>query len=883
VRKAWLLLLAIMAAPVGWLFAPALTGGSSFAFRDAAHFYHPLFEYIRGEWGAGRVPLWNPYENLGVPLVAENTSSVFYPGKLLFALPLDYTWLYNLYIVGHVALAAATSYRLARHLRASTLGSTVGALSYAFSGTVLFQYCNVIFLVGAAWLPLALLYADRMLRFRQPWAALGFGVVVALIVLGGDPHLAYNIGLVSAGYTLLLWWNERRTRREQWSAGGSVEVPGHRMPRSVPWRLVYLAIGTLLAGLIAAVQVLPSLEASPYGERSHYDAPRTVYEYAYQQATSADSVSYERMLKVPSLGHHAHVYAFSLAPWRAIEMIWPNVTGRLFPTHRRWLLAFGVEDTLWLPSLYFGLLPLVLAIGGFSLRRRAPVEIRGLSWLALLAALASFGSYGVGYLLRSILGIDELAVGDEAGGVYWWFVTLLPGYVQFRYPVKLFVLTSLALSMLAARGWRTAWTSSRTVLYLLAAVPVLSLIAAISLSVAWVYFQGELVGRAQANYQGPFDWDGAWSDAFDGLIHASGLAIVLIGLLWGARRSPRDRRVLQMAALAITAIDLAAAQQHLLDFAPAALWSNPIEFTEQHRDFAGRVYRQTSLIPPSFQKTRSEHRYAEAITLERETLSPKYPLPLHIRAMPAAQSVAGEDFNQLIDAARLYSRRMTRHNVPEASVLDMLNVQVAILGEQDRDLLAEPRQIAEGVYLGERSSALPRAWIVHQVDVRPPFESRLERATREYTRELLFPDNQPREWRKIAVVETAEAVSLPATEVVTAAPGETCTIERDEPLVVEIRARLTAPGLVVLADQFFPGWELAVETDGRPRNQPVLRTNRVMRGVVLPPGEHRLVYRYRPKSFYAGAIVSGMTCAGVGIVLLARGRGQRPARPQTVG
>ncbi len=76
-----------------WLFAPALGGGSSFAFRDAAHYYHPLFQYIRQEWGAGRLPLWNPYENLGVPLVAENTSSVFYPGKLLFALPLDYTWL----------------------------------------------------------------------------------------------------------------------------------------------------------------------------------------------------------------------------------------------------------------------------------------------------------------------------------------------------------------------------------------------------------------------------------------------------------------------------------------------------------------------------------------------------------------------------------------------------------------------------------------------------------------------------------------------------------------------------------------------------------------------------------------------------------------------
>ena len=40
----------------------------------------------------------------------------------------------------------------------------MASLSYAFCGNVLFQYCNVIFLVGAGWLPLAILATDRMLR-----------------------------------------------------------------------------------------------------------------------------------------------------------------------------------------------------------------------------------------------------------------------------------------------------------------------------------------------------------------------------------------------------------------------------------------------------------------------------------------------------------------------------------------------------------------------------------------------------------------------------------------------------------------------------------------------------------------------------------------------
>jgi hypothetical protein len=119
----------VVAALAVWIFGPVLAGGQSLAFRDAGHYYHPLFNYIRNEWGAGRLPLWNPYENCGVPLLAENTASVFYPGKLLFALPLSFTWLYNLYIVLHVVLAVATSYLLARQLRARRAGALVGGIS----------------------------------------------------------------------------------------------------------------------------------------------------------------------------------------------------------------------------------------------------------------------------------------------------------------------------------------------------------------------------------------------------------------------------------------------------------------------------------------------------------------------------------------------------------------------------------------------------------------------------------------------------------------------------------------------------------------------------------------------------------------------------------
>ncbi len=199
--------------PFLWCFGSALFSDRGFAFRDAAHFYYPLFDWVQRQWASGRIPLWNPQENCGMPVLADGTSSVFYPGKLLFALPLGYAWNFKLYTMAHVLLAAGASWMLARRWNASPSAAGLAAVAYAFGGSVLFQYCNVVYLVGAAWLPLALWAADRMLVGRSLHAAWLLAVVLALIVLGGDPQMAYHAGLLAAAYGWLLWRDERRARR----------------------------------------------------------------------------------------------------------------------------------------------------------------------------------------------------------------------------------------------------------------------------------------------------------------------------------------------------------------------------------------------------------------------------------------------------------------------------------------------------------------------------------------------------------------------------------------------------------------------------------------------------------------------------------------------
>src|SRR4051812_39053550 len=87
----WIVLALVLLPPVA-IFAPVLFQDRSLAFRDTATFYYPLFQWIEQRWHEGELPLWNPHVNFGTPVVGEASSSVFYPGKAIFLLPLEFSW-----------------------------------------------------------------------------------------------------------------------------------------------------------------------------------------------------------------------------------------------------------------------------------------------------------------------------------------------------------------------------------------------------------------------------------------------------------------------------------------------------------------------------------------------------------------------------------------------------------------------------------------------------------------------------------------------------------------------------------------------------------------------------------------------------------------------
>lgn len=85
-------------------------------------------------------------------------------------------------------------------------------------------------------------------------------------------------------------------------------------------------------------------------------------------------------------------------------------------------------------------------------------------------------------------------------------------------------------------------------------------------------------------------------------------------------------------------------------------------------------------------------------------------------------------------------------------------------------------------------------------------------------------------------------------------------VESYEPERVALRVAMPEAGVLVLADSWDPGWQATV--DGRPAA--ILRGNLLFRAVILPAGEHDLVFEFRPASLRTGALASALA----GVILL---------------
>ncbi len=161
------------------------------------------------------------------------------------------------------------------------------------------------------------------------------------------------------------------------------------------------------------------------------------------------------------------------------------------------------------------------------------------------------------------------------------------------------------------------------------------------------------------------------------------------------------------------------------------------------------------------------------------------------------------------------------------------------------------RRIHTGdVKVYERTAAAGRVWITHGVQPAADDDTA-----------LTLLDDPAFNPRTSTVVSGHITAALP----VPAGDDESVTIVAADAERIVLRVQAITPGLLVLADTFYPGWEATV--DGQPA--PILRANLLFRAVALTPGAHEVIFTYRPRVWRLGALISLVTLGLFGAVLMA--------------
>jgi hypothetical protein len=405
-RTAWLPHLAVallLAGFVALLYWPLLFTNRVLATGDILLYFYPYRDFAAEALREGRIPFWNPYLFSGAPLLANTQAAVLYPLHWpLIWLPVTAQVYWSAAL--HTWLFGYGGYWLLRRWGFGMGPALVTALVLAGSGLIggLIGHLNQ--LNVAAWLPWAVLCLPAFplspphpLTLRAAWPRILrsgalLGLVVALMLLAGHTQTFY-ISLFALGFWAIwpgvaeiaasLRTKDNERRRSLGIPHSAFRIPALRL-------LIYL-LGVLLGALIAAPQLLPTLELNGLGLRSGG--------LSYLDATS-----------------------FSLKP---LQLLWT-----LLPSYGLAEMSAVFDTPAYTEYIaYIGLLGLALAIVG-AWRGRGEVRQFGLLFagLGLLLALGRWNP------------------------LYFVLYTVVPGFDLFRVPARWMLIFTLGVGILAGAG-----------------------------------------------------------------------------------------------------------------------------------------------------------------------------------------------------------------------------------------------------------------------------------------------------------------------------------------------------------------------------------------------------------------------------------------------
>jgi len=338
---------------------------------DQINFFIPFTNLAWTEVHHGHLPLWDPYNALGMPLAFNWESATFsVPALVGYLVPLHLA--YTVQVLVTLAIAGTGVYVLGRMLGLGVLGCTMAATVYELSGS-LFALVGWSFgavMSWAGWLFVALILVIRG-RHRAR-AVTFFAIVLACVIYAGEPEGLVFVAIAMAVFVVVvLGLRIRRT------ASGPILRP-----------LVDLVVAGAAGAALGAPLLLPGIQVGGLSIRQVRGGQPSYT----GKATLAQALPLHNLIGVVFQGFDG--LAVSGSRWFSDRFLYIDV------------------------AAYVGVIAVVLGVAALTTRRRQP-EVVAFGAIAVVMTAIVFAPPVVSVL-------DHLPF--HLGGILWFRALTLMGF-----------------------------------------------------------------------------------------------------------------------------------------------------------------------------------------------------------------------------------------------------------------------------------------------------------------------------------------------------------------------------------------------------------------------------------------------------------------------
>lgn len=162
------------------------------------------------DWLHGKIPWWNPYSGIGLPLAGEMQPNAFFlPFVFLLLLHNGVLWLK----ISMQIIAGLATFALLRELKLGRLAALTGGAIYALNGTFAWLPGPLAVINTIPFLPLLLYGIERARKDSGLQSIFWVALAIAGSLYAGFPEAAYINGLLALAWTIYRFvWEQNRWR-----------------------------------------------------------------------------------------------------------------------------------------------------------------------------------------------------------------------------------------------------------------------------------------------------------------------------------------------------------------------------------------------------------------------------------------------------------------------------------------------------------------------------------------------------------------------------------------------------------------------------------------------------------------------------------------------